>query len=488
MNKPVGITVIGCGPGDSRNVSKQAWEIMSSADVLHFRTNRLPLINDLPATVKIESFDHLYDDAEIFEEVYESIIGSILKLGQTGVIYCVPGHPYVAESTAPEIVRRAAEQGIPCGVIDGISFLEPVFTALQVDPFDGLALLDAVQLRSLLTPPYPPSQAALIAQIYSREIASDVKLMLNFNYDDEFRVKLVHAAGTPDELIEDLALYEIDRSEHIGITTALYLPALERESSFEQLQEVIARLRAPDGCPWDREQTHLSLRQYLLEEAYETVEALDAEDPDKLKEELGDLLLQIVLHAQIASEEGEFFPHEVMAGISNKLVSRHPHVFGSGNAESVGDVLLNWEKLKADERKRKGEKARKGMLSGVSAGLPALIQAQQYQARTARVGFDWSEVEGVEAKIHEELAEFKQAAEVAEKEKEMGDLLFSVVNLSRWHGIDAESALRRSNTEFRKRFEFMEEAIQADGKILGELNQAELDIYWEEAKSDDNEH
>jgi tetrapyrrole methylase family protein/MazG family protein len=235
--------------------------------------------------------------------------------------------------------------------------------------------MDALELGDAHVPAFPPDMPALVAQIYSRLVASEVKSTLTTVYPDEHPVRLVHAAGTKDELVEDIPLFEIDRSDHIGLLTALYLPSLGEGTSFEAFQEIVAHLRAPDGCPWDREQTHASLRTHLMGEAYEALEAMDSGSPGEMAEEFGDLLLQIVLNAQIASEEGEFNMADVLKGIYDKIIRRHPHVFGDVQLDGVQGVLKNWEKLKAAER-AEGTDSEKGLLDGVPRSLPALGQAQ----------------------------------------------------------------------------------------------------------------
>jgi tetrapyrrole methylase family protein/MazG family protein len=321
----------------------------------------------------------------------------------------------------------------------------------------------------------------LITQIYNRMTASQVKLTLNAVYPDEHPVVLVHAAGTKAQVVESLRLFEIDRSDHIGLLTAMYLPPLMQAASLESFQEVVARLRAPDGCPWDREQTHLSLRQYLLEETYEALSALDTEDAQAMREEFGDLLLQIVLHAQIGMEEGEFSMADIIANINRKIIRRHPHVFEDVEVENSECVLRNWQKLKEEERAENGEE-HKGILDGVPLALPALSQAQEIQNRAARVGFDWGDIEPVYAKVNEELDEVRTAEDEKHLEKELGDLLFAVVNLVRWHKVDAESALRITNTKFRRRFAFIEETTREQGKELTKMSLAEMDELWEQAK------
>lgn len=480
-----GITLLGLGPGDPNQLTRAAWDLLSSADEVWLRTRQHPTVAGFPSALRIHSFDDLYEDGESFEQVYAAITDRVLELGRRpeGVIYAVPGQPFVAESTCPEIARRARDEGLDLQIVEGLSFLEPVFSALGLDPYPRLALCDALTLGGEHVPSFPPDGPALIAQIHSRLVASEVKLTLNALYPDGHRVQLVHAAGTKDQLVEDLALYEIDRSQHIGLLTCLYLPPLASGTSFEALQEIVAHLRAPDGCPWDREQTHESLRKNLLEEAYEALAAMDAGDFDGMREEFGDLLLQIVLNSQIANEEGEFTVNDVMKGIHDKLIRRHPHVFGDVKVNGVGDVLQNWEKLKESERREKGRQE-KGLLDGIPGVLPALNQAQEYQDRAARVGFDWPEIEGVLEKIAEEIREVQEAGDEAQLADELGDLFFALVNLARWKKIDAESALRGTNIKFKKRFGFIETSAKGQGRQLSELSLDEMETFWQRAKRD----
>lgn len=247
--------------------------------------------------------------------------------------------------------------------------------------------------------------------------------------------------------------------------------------AFTALVDVIAHLRGPDGCPWDREQTHQSLRRYLLEETYEALEAIDAGDLTALREELGDLLLQVLLQAQIATESGAFDISEVVAGIHDKLIRRHPHVFGDLELSDVDQVLRNWEHFKEAE---KGN----GALTGVPHSLPALAQAEELQSRAARLGFDWPQIEGVLDKIGEELEELRAAGQAADRQRELGDLLFALVNYARWIGADPETALRESNHRFRTRFAHMDRAARHAGQQLDQMGIDELDRLWEAAKQE----
>jgi tetrapyrrole methylase family protein/MazG family protein len=265
--------------------------------------------------------------------------------------------------------------------------------------------------------------------------------------------------------------------------TCVYIPAAGAGTSFESFAEIVAHLRAPNGCPWDREQTHESLRKHLLEESYEAISAIDSGDFVDMREEFGDLLLQVVLQSQIASEEGQFNIHQVIQGIYSKIVRRHPHVFGDLKLEGVEGVLVNWEKLK--EQERKGKNQEKGLLDGVPLTLPALSQAQEYQDRAARVGFDWPEIEGVLDKIAEEIEEVKRATEEKELAAEIGDLLFALVNLARWKKVDSESALRGTNMKFKKRLGYVEQGARSQGKELSSLSLDEMETFWQKAKSEE---
>jgi tetrapyrrole methylase family protein/MazG family protein len=247
--------------------------------------------------------------------------------------------------------------------------------------------------------------------------------------------------------------------------------------NFKTLVEIIARLRAPDGCPWDRQQTHQTLRANLLSECYEVLEAIEKDDSAELCEELGDLLLQIVLHAQIARDNGEFEIADVIESIATKIIHRHPHVFGSGQAATAEEVMHNWEALKREERPEGTS-----VLEGVPKDMPALAYAYEISRRAVRVGFEWENIEGVIDKLIEEVKEVKAAGSQEEKAREIGDLLFTMVNYARWLGIDAESALREANRKFYKRFTYMEKLCRERGLSLDKLSFTELDNLWEEAK------
>jgi len=256
-----------------------------------------------------------------------------------------------------------------------------------------------------------------------------------------------------------------------------FLSLPEDLSQFATLVDIIARLRAPDGCPWDRKQTHASLRENLLEECYEVLEALDEGDSEKLRDELGDLLMQIVLHTQIATEAGEFELGDVISGINAKLIHRHPHIFGSQKIKDAEEVALNWEVLKREERE-----ADTSILASVPKQMPALGYSQEIQRRVVQVGFDWEDIDGVIDKLVEEVGEFKRVDCQERRAEEFGDLLFTLVNIARRLGVDLEAALRQANRRFYQRFTYMEEVCRQRGINFAELSFDEQNALWEEAK------
>ncbi len=354
------------------------------------------------------------------------------------------------------------------------SLVAQTFATLRLAPPSKLILLEAQTLSSAHVPPYPPDMPALLTGIDSSELALQVKTVLLTTYPKEHVVSIVGSGKWKEERIDATT------GDDFSAETCWYVPALGDGTSFESFAEIVAHLRAPDGCPWDREQTHETLRKHLLEESYEAITAIDSGDFADMREEFGDLLLQIVLQSQIANEEGQFTVNQVVHGIHSKIVRRHPHVFGDLELDGVDGVLANWEKLKEKERKDKQQE--KGLLDGVPVALPALEQAQEYQDRAARVGFDWPEIEGVLDKITEEIAEVRNATNEQELAAELGDLLFALVNLARWKKVDSESALRGTNMKFKKRFTYVEQGARKEGRNLSDLSLEEMDGLWNRAK------
>lgn len=477
-----GITLMGLGPGSIGSLTREAWDWILSIDKLYLRTLNHPTVAALPNGLTLVGFDEVLENAEDQDEAVSTVVKTILNLGLQpgGVTYAVPGHPLVGEATCAAIFRRAKLEDIPCRVIDGLSFLEPTFHALGINPFDSLSLADGVTLSRLHTPDFSPANSALITQISSAAIAGRVKQALLASYPAEHPVRLVHAAGTDRQVIEDLPLAKLDQSAFLGALSSLFIPALSPTASFESFMEIISRLRAPDGCPWDRAQTHLTLRPFLIEEAYEALDALDKGSMQDLAEELGDLLLQIGLHAQIGVEEGEFSINQVIEGISNKLIRRHPHVFAAVDVADVSGVIQNWEAIKADERKENGESGKKGLLDGVPRALPALLQAEEIVERVGRVKFDHLAAIGKAEVIRSMSARALDADGNALPEK-LGELLFAIASFAHQNGIGAEDALRAAVIRFREQFDTMEAEALAAGDQLVELSDEEKAQLWTNA-------
>lgn len=476
----MGITIVGLGPGNGRFLTRAAWEMLRQAEVVYLRTERHPAVADLPASVTRHSFDHIYDTADSFESVYETIVAQLLELAQREpVIYAVPGHPFVGESTVTRLVAQAEAAGVPVEVVAGLSFVEPCLTAVHQDGMDGVQIFDAIEVAQYHYPPVNPDFPLLLGQVYSRMLASELKLVLTAVYPDEHPVTLIHQAGDDDQTVEQVPLYAIDRSDAVSHLTSLFVPPLPTPSTLNALAETVAILRSPDGCPWDQEQTPQSLRGGFLEEASEVLVALDEDNMDELREELGDVLYHLVMQTQMASEAEEFRLAEVIAGIDAKLKYRHPHVWGDWQVSDSAEVVANWEMLKAQEKADRSD----SLVDHIPQALPALAYSQKLQDRVRKVGFDWPSIDGVYEKLHEEVGELQTAVSPAHQAEELGDLLFVTVNLAKWLDIDAESALRQANAKFSRRFKTLEQLAQSRQLTLAKMDLDGLEALWQEVKA-----
>ncbi|OXM82598.1 nucleoside triphosphate pyrophosphohydrolase [Paenibacillus rigui] len=487
------ITVIGLGSGDEDQLTLGIWKkLQSSTGSLYLRTDQHPMVNMLRNhNIAYESFDNLYVGNDTFEQVYEAIAGELLSkaaAAQAEIVYAVPGHPMVAEMTVQLLKARCPAAGVQLQLLGGESFLDQAFLRLGFDPIEGFQLLNGTDLsvHSL-----NPQLHIVIGQVYDTFTASDVKLTLMELYPDDFEVVVGHALGVAgEERIHRIPLYELDHLQDYGNLSLVWIPRSDedrlRNRTFARLHEIVAILRSPEGCPWDREQTHQSLRKNLIEEAYEVLETFDEDDTEHMAEELGDLLLQIMLHAQIEAEEGGFTVLDVISGLNEKLIRRHPHVFGSKNAEDAEEALANWQEIKLEEKRSKGiDPDELPLLSGIPRELPGLMKAYKLQKKAASVGFDWSRLEDVLEIVESELKELKEAiAEFSRKEQqeELGDLLFSVVNLARFLKIEPEEAMSGANRKFFERFGYIERQLRLNGKNFDQTDLQEMESLWQEAK------
>jgi tetrapyrrole methylase family protein / MazG family protein len=458
--------VVGLGPGDPRLVTAAACDAIASIPVRFVRTARHPSAGLVaPAT----AFDDLYESAERIEDVYDGVVDAVTAAARSHgtVLYAVPGSPFVAERTV-ELLR--AEGRVELSVIPALSFLDLAWGRLGIDPVQaGLRLVDGHRFQSEAAGHTGPF---LVAQCDTGWVLSDVKLAV----EDGPRVTVLQRLGLPDEAVFDVAWDELDRAVQPDHLTCIWVPALAEPVAAElvRFDELVRTLRA--RCPWDRQQTHRSLTRHLIEETYEVLEAIDELDgPDgyaHLEEELGDLLFQVAFHATLAAEQGQFTLADVARHIHDKLVERHPHVFGP-----PGEPVPNWEEMK------KAEKGRASVMDGVPGNLPSLLYAFKVQSKAASVGFDWKNAAGARVKVGEELDELREALESGPDggpavNEELGDVLFSVVNVARHLGVDPEAALRDAAAKFRRRFVAMEalggaRGIPVDDDLWDEIKQAD---------------
>lgn len=494
------LTVVGLGSGNPDRLTLGIVKKLKAASIVYVRTKEHPVMAALSELdIPSQSFDGLYESLSSFPEVYEAITSRLIEEARaaaegTEIVYAVPGHPMVAESAVSQLRKRCPEEGIELQILGGESFLDEAFVRLGFDPIEGFQLLDASGIRSSQL---QPELHTLIGQVYDTFTASETKLCLMELYPPEYEVVVGHALGVEnEESIVTVPLYELDRLDGYGNLSLVYVPANRsddlRKRTFARLHEIVDTLRSPDGCPWDREQTHESLRKNLIEETYEVLETIDEDDPDHMKEELGDLLLQIMLHSQMEEELGTFNVYDVIEGLNDKLIFRHPHVFGDKNANDAEEALKNWEAMKAEEKRRKGIKPEElSVLSGVPRDLPALMKAYKLQKKASKVGFDWDNAKDCLAKIREELDELQEAIEVGapadDQILELGDLLFAATNVARFIGADPEEALTRTNHKFVRRFHYIEQSLLQKGSSVENSNLEEMEELWQEAKAKEKE-
>ena len=447
--KPVDVRIVGLGPGDLADLTLAAWQALAAAPRIVARTRRHPILDQLAGQLDLTDCDDLYEQHAAFADVYAAIVDRVLTLAQQpgGVVYAVPGHPWVGETTTRLLLEQAAAVGLTVQVIGGLSFVEPSLAAVGVDVLDGGQVVDAMLVAQQHHPQVELGLPLLVGQLYSRELASDVKLTLMNAYPDDHPVTVIHAAGTTRQTLRTCPLHELDHQEDFDHLTSLYVSPLA-QSSFTALEEIIAHLRAPEGCPWDQEQTLESLRKDLLGEVVEVLEAIDAEadgsdNTAHIAEELGDLYLVTTMLVQIATEEGRFRLADVVAEVITKLIRRHPHVFGTTEVANVDQILQNWDAIKVAEKVAKGQTVN-GPLDGVPAHLPALEKARKLQSKAAKAGLLDRE------KLARTTPALAQALGKAPDEAQLGKLLWEVVALAHGHDLDAEDALRAYAVAFRK--------------------------------------
>ena len=488
MSRPV-VTVVGLGPGPVGLVTQETIEAISSSTTRFVRTTRHPSATLVGSAV---SFDDEYERHDTFAEVYAAIAARVADaaLKDGSALYAVPGSPGVLEDG---VRRLLADERLEVRVLSAVSFLDLAWLRLGIDPVDaGVRLVDAHRFAESAANSAGPF---LVAQCHADWVLSEIKLAHESARGDE-RVTVLHHLGLADERVLDTTWDDLDRLERshglvVDHLTSLYVPQLAEPVAGEmaRLHALARTLR--EQCPWDREQTHASLVRYLIEETYEVVDALNALDDDDpstdeaLIEELGDLLYQIEFHTTIAEQQGRFSLADVARTTHEKLVRRHPHVFGDVQATNAGEVVTTWDEIKRAERAAKIVDDAPDFFAGVSRAAPSLSLAQKLQKRAAEVGFDWPDVHGASAKLDEEIGELRVAAQSGDPavvRMELGDVLFSVVNVARKLGLDAETALRDAADKFVARFARVQQLAAQRGMDLASCDLAQLDSLWDEAK------
>lgn len=478
--KPV-VTVVSLGPGDHRQLTLQSLEALRSARRLILRTARHRTADWLREEgVAFEDFDALYDQYEDFDEMHAVMARRLWEAaGKSAVTFAVID---AQTDGAVRALRASTPEDGKVTILPGVTMADACLALLPAG-FEQTGSVRILPAVDAVTAAPDPATPLLITEIWDRVLAGELKLRLTEHYGDEAQAVFYPSSAKISRKPLVLPLMEMDRQRTYDHTVCLYIPAMDFQHRerfcFDDLTRVMHILR--QRCPWDGEQTHESLRKYLIEEAYEAIGAINEDDPDHLADELGDVLLQIAFHADIAQDMGEFSISDVTTAIVSKLIYRHAHIFGSVHCDTAEEVTASWEQLKKAER---GLTTQGSVLADVSRGLPALMRAGKVQKKAAQVGFDWDDAIGALPKIHEEadevLAEMQNGRDPGE---ELGDLLFSCVNVARLAGLEPELLLQSATDKFIRRFTAMENLIISDGKSLEGLTLAEMDVYWNRVKA-----
>ncbi|MEX1376774.1 MAG: nucleoside triphosphate pyrophosphohydrolase [Eubacteriales bacterium] len=470
------ITVLGLGPDSIDLLTVKANDILQNNENIVFRTSVCAAAEYLDnKNIKYESCDFIYETAENFNELEKNIAEHIISLAkQKDIVYAVPGSGVYDDGSVDMLCSMYENVEIVAGVSNDAYMLAK---KLPQNISSGACIMPAAMLTEEAINTRLP---LCITSLDDQYTLSEVKILLSNKYIDEQPVVLI-----TQEKTEKLMLYEIDRGYEVNHNSILYVEPKNDDEKYDlsDLLKIFKKLRSPNGCPWDREQTHQTLKRYLIEECAEVLDAVDKNDMDELMDELGDVFLQVMFHATIAEERGDFDIYDVISNLSKKLIFRHPHVFSDVDVKDSKEVLENWDEIKKKQRNNKSEAE---IMKKYPNNLNALIRAQKVQERAAKVGFDWDSVEGALDKVREELEEVT----IEHKEnntdrikEELGDLLFAVVNVCRLYDILSEFSLNEATTKFITRFEIMESEIKKENLSFSDMTLQEMDIFWENAKN-----
>ncbi len=445
------INIVGLSTRDPKHYSVEAYTLLAAGRT-YLRTRNHPAVAALPRPSQVFSFDDWFDRAGDFGSLATEIADFLVAESERDpLVYAVPGHPLFGDSTVASLLKRADEAGVPVHIVPTLNVLDMLLPTLTAGAGAQLQILDALDLAASTdrrpfsggATPLSPLRPALVTQIHSPVVMSAARKALSRLYPEETEVEIIPVASAAESPFNRVPLARIDQALADGVVM-LVLPALDPLQSCRDpaaLHQIVARLRAPGGCPWDREQTHQSIKRHLIEEAYEAVDSLDRGNPDDMREELGDVLLQVYLHAQMAEEAGQFTLEDIYDTLTAKLIRRHPHVFGDVIAETASVVLENWDQIKSRERRERGDPDEENPLGRIPADLPALARAQMLIRRAARAGIDLSNVHTIDG------APDRPAPA---SEPEFAEALFALAAEAARSGIDAEGALRAATQRFER--------------------------------------
>ncbi|MBU3158859.1 nucleoside triphosphate pyrophosphohydrolase [Clostridium frigoris] len=479
------IKVVGLGPGSIDSLTIGTLEILKNSKNIYLRTEKHPTVDYLKTLcIEFDTYDNRYEENNNFDDVYRSIAEDLIDKHKLygDIIYGVPGHPLVAETSVKLLIELCAKNKIDIEIFPAVSFIDAVIQSLKLDPIEGLKIIDAFDIENQVL---DKRVGLLITQVYSLSIASDVKLALLEYYDADMEIYFVRAAGIKElESTRKMYLYELDRQKDIDYLTSIYIPKkMDATKDFYDLIKVVDTLRDENGCAWDKEQTHESLKKCLIEECYEVLEAIDKKDEDNIIEELGDVLLQVIFHSKIGKEEGYFNINDVIFGITNKMINRHPHIFKRLESKTTEQVLESWENIKSEEKQFNSYTEG---LKHVPKNLPGLMKAVKVQQKASKLGFDFECIEDAMKKVLEELGEVRDVYKGDNRAKileEVGDLVFSTVNIARLLDIDPEFAVNYTIDKFINRFGYIEENARNKGVDLKKMSLADMDKLWNKSKS-----
>lgn len=472
------IQIIGLGAGSADDLTVKAYKALSEKIPTFARTDRHPIVNELRKNMDIESFDKYFEEYEDFDEVYENMTLKLIELSKKygKINYCTAGSPYYGDIVTKKLTNEYKSQ-INTIIIDGMSFLDKCLKLSGFADYNNIKILDCLEADEFS---FDVNSFNVITQVYDLEIASLLKIKLMEIYPEDVNTLIIDVL---EENVKKIPLFMLDQEKNYGFSTYFCILPIEisknRVYNVNNLLRIVKILRGPDGCPWDKKQTHHSIRQNVIEEAYEVVDAIDNDDVDNLVEELGDLLFQVIFHSELGSEEGYFNFNDVINKLCTKMYFRHPHVFGDVKADNAEEALASWENSK---QKEKNLATYTDNLKNVPKALSTLSRSYKIQKRAAEVGFDWPDSEGAIEKIKEELQEFIEEyknSNIENMEEEFGDLLFALVNFARFEKINPDIALNKTINKFIDRFEYIEKNSTKD---LKQMTLKEMDELWEESK------